>query len=34
MQFTSYGHSDVGFVREKNEDSLLLDDEKGNLLCC
>ncbi|MEK9913575.1 MAG: hypothetical protein VW580_06595, partial [Flavobacteriaceae bacterium] len=29
MQFTSYGHSDVGFVREKNEDSLLLDDEKG-----
>ena len=29
MQFISYGHTDVGFVREKNEDSLLVDDEKG-----
>ena len=29
MQFISYGHTDVGFVREKNEDSLLVDYEKG-----
>jgi protein phosphatase len=29
MFISSYGHSDVGFVREKNEDSFLVDDEKG-----
>ena len=29
MQYISYGHTDVGFVREKNEDSLLVDYEKG-----
>ena len=29
MIVTSHGHSDVGFVREKNEDSFLVDDHKG-----
>ncbi len=29
MIITSHGHSDVGFVREKNEDSFLVDDHKG-----
>lgn len=29
MIISSYGHSDVGFVREKNEDSFLVDDQKG-----
>ena len=29
MNIVSFGHSDVGFVRESNEDSFLLDDECG-----
>lgn len=29
MLITSHGHSDVGFVREKNEDSFLVDDVCG-----
>ena len=29
MIISSHGHSDVGFVREKNEDSFLVDDQKG-----
>jgi protein phosphatase len=29
MLITSHGHSDVGFVRENNEDSFLVDDRKG-----
>lgn len=29
MLITSHGHSDVGFVRENNEDSFLVDDNKG-----
>ena len=29
MVITSHGHSDVGFVRENNEDSFLVDDSKG-----
>ena len=29
MLITSHGHSDVGFVRENNEDSFLVDDHKG-----
>ena len=29
MLISSHGHSDVGFVREKNEDSFLVDDERG-----
>ncbi|MDA8774729.1 protein phosphatase 2C domain-containing protein [Opitutales bacterium] len=29
MIIASHGHSDVGFVREKNEDSFLFDDHKG-----
>ena len=29
MIIASHGHSDVGFVREKNEDSFLVDDHKG-----
>jgi PPM family protein phosphatase len=29
MLIASYGHSDVGFVREKNEDSYLVDEGKG-----
>jgi len=29
MLINSHGHSDVGFVREKNEDSFLADDERG-----
>ena len=29
MNLVSHGHSDVGFVRESNEDSFLLDDERG-----
>ena len=29
MLVTSYGHTDVGFVREKNEDSFLVDEKKG-----
>ena len=29
MLINSHGHSDVGFVREKNEDSFLTDDERG-----
>ncbi len=29
MIIASHGHSDVGFVREKNEDSFLVDDRKG-----
>ena len=28
MLISSYGHSDVGFVRENNEDSFLANDEK------
>ena len=29
MPLSTYGHSDVGFVRENNEDSFLVDDSKG-----
>ena len=29
MNLASYGHSDVGFIRESNEDSFLVDDERG-----
>ena len=29
MYIASHGHSDVGFVREKNEDSFLVDGGKG-----
>jgi len=29
MPVSSYGHSDVGFVRENNEDSFLVDASKG-----
>ena len=29
MPITSHGHTDVGFVREVNEDSFLVDEEKG-----
>lgn len=29
MIITAHGHSDVGFVREKNEDSFLVDDHRG-----
>ncbi len=29
MNLVSHGHSDVGFVRETNEDSFLVDDECG-----
>ena len=29
MIITSHGHSDVGFVRENNEDSFLVDESKG-----
>jgi PPM family protein phosphatase len=29
MQFSSHGHSDVGFVRENNEDSFVIDNEKA-----
>ena len=29
MLFKSHGHSDVGFVRENNEDSFVVDDAKG-----
>ena len=29
MNLISHGHSDVGFVRETNEDSFLVDDECG-----
>lgn len=29
MIISSHGHSDVGFVREKNEDSFLVDDHRG-----
>ena len=29
MLISSHGHSDVGFVREKNEDSFLVDDGCG-----
>ncbi len=29
MSLSSYGHSDVGFVRENNEDSFLVDASKG-----
>ena len=29
MILTSHGHSDVGFVREKNEDSFLVDEHRG-----
>jgi PPM family protein phosphatase len=29
MYITSHGHSDVGFVRENNEDSFLVNEEKG-----
>lgn len=29
MYITSHGHSDVGFVRENNEDSFLVDEAKG-----
>ena len=29
MNLASSGHSDVGFVRESNEDSFLVDDERG-----
>ena len=31
MPLSTYGHSDVGFVRENNEDSFLVDDSKGFL---
>tara|TARA_A100001037_G_C15094351_1_gene610681 strand:- start:589 stop:1302 length:714 start_codon:yes stop_codon:yes gene_type:complete len=29
MNLASHGHSDVGFVRESNEDAFLVDDERG-----
>lgn len=29
MLFKSHGHSDVGFVRENNEDSFIVDENKG-----
>lgn len=29
MNLASHGHSDVGFIRESNEDSFLVDDERG-----
>ena len=29
MFITSHGHSDVGFVRDKNEDSFVIDEGKG-----
>ena len=29
MQLSSHGHSDVGFVRENNEDSFVVDNDKG-----
>jgi len=29
MQLSSHGHSDVGFVRENNEDSFVVDNEKA-----
>ena len=29
MLYKSHGHSDVGFVRENNEDSFLADEHKG-----
>lgn len=29
MNILSFGHSDVGFVRESNEDSYLVDDARG-----
>ena len=29
MLITSHGHSDVGFVRDKNEDSFVVDEKKG-----
>ena len=29
MIISSHGHSDVGFVRENNEDSFLVDECKG-----
>ena len=29
MNLVSYGHSDAGYVRETNEDSYLVDDERG-----
>lgn len=29
MLITSHGHTDVGFVREKNEDSFIVDEGKG-----
>ena len=29
MPLSTYGHSDVGFVRENNEDSFLVEDSKG-----
>ncbi|MFP6899437.1 MAG: protein phosphatase 2C domain-containing protein, partial [Opitutales bacterium] len=29
MILRSYGHTDVGFVRESNEDAFIQDDEKG-----
>ncbi len=29
MPLSTYGHSDVGFVRENNEDSFLVEDFKG-----
>ena len=29
MLITSHGHSDVGFVRDNNEDSFVVDEQKG-----
>ncbi|MEC8355475.1 MAG: hypothetical protein VXZ37_02535, partial [Verrucomicrobiota bacterium] len=29
MPLSTYGHSDVGFVRENNEDSFLVENSKG-----
>ena len=29
MKLSAYGHSDVGFIRETNEDSFLVSLEKG-----
>jgi len=29
MKFTAHGHSDVGFLRETNEDSFLVREDKG-----
>ena len=29
MFITSHGHSDVGFVRDNNEDSFVVDEKKG-----